>query len=278
MKALGDSGLAPIDVDIASVIAVVLGCQAKLRALRSEIQTHLPTFNLERFDKIEQYTLALNQANAIYRNALVQRGSVAELGSEVAELRDRLLEDAQSLANHGLFDAKQLEVCKKSPSHRGIATAVFTLVALFKAQWPTIANRTPVTSAFLQQAGSRALDLLGAMGAKEQARVSVGEAQLARQQAFTLFSTAYEDARSAVQYLRRGHGDADEIAPRLSTSAVRSNSLALAEPTPESPRTAPSCREAAASAGDPAPAMRIKRTDPPAVRRLVPVLTALERV
>lgn len=153
----------------------------------------------------------------------------------MTDLRDRLYEDALSLANHDLLHEERLKECKKSPSYRAIATDVLTLVALFKEQWPRIENRTPVTAAFLQQAGTRALDLLGAVGAKEQAPVTVGEAQLVRQQAFTLFSRAYEDARSAVQFLRRDYGDASEMAPTFYTGRPRSTPPANGEQTPEAP-------------------------------------------
>lgn len=217
MAALGQSGLSPINVDVVNAVTTVLACLPELRAIRPEIEKHLPTFNLQRFDKLEQYTLALNHANAIHRGTLASRVRIADLGGEVADLRDRLLDDARSLANHRLLDGDRLRECKKSPSYRAIATDVFTLVALFKEHWPKVAGRTPVTTELMQQAGNRALDLLGAVGDREQAGVSTNEAQLTRQQAYTLFLRAYEDARSAVEYLRRDQGDANTIIPSFYT-------------------------------------------------------------
>jgi hypothetical protein len=253
MKALGDEGLLPVNVDVVNAVTTVLACLPKLRAIRTEIEKHLPTFNLARFDKIEQYMLALNQANAIHRGALARRGSIADLAGEVTDLRDRLFEDAQSLANHDLLEEQRLEECKKSPSYRAIATDVFTLVALFKERWPHIENRTPVTAAFLQQAGKRAFDLLGAVGSKEQAPTTVGETQLVRQQVFTLFSRAYEDARSAVQYLRRDEGDANEIAPTYYTGRPRSSPPSNAAETPAAPSPEPKTKSAADADDAPPP-------------------------
>jgi hypothetical protein len=258
MTALGVEELTPINIDVVGAVTTVLGCLAKLGALRSEIQTHLPTFDLERFDKLKQYALALNHANAIHRGTLAQRGTLAELGSELAEVRDRLIDDAESLGNHGWMDGERLKECKKAPGYRAIATDVFTLVALFKEHWAKVEARTPVTLAFLQQAGNRALELLAAVGSKEQAPVTVNDAQRARQQAYTLFARAYEDARRATLYLRTKEGEADAIAPSLYAGrGGRGNTAASPEPSGVEEAAKPS----AAPASD-APLPPIKINNP----------------
>ncbi len=215
MQGLGEEGLAKMNIDAVATVTTALGCLSKLRALRSEIERHLPTFDLARFDKLKEYALALNHANAIHRGALEQRGTIADLGSEVARIRDRLMDDAESVCNHGLMNAERLKECKKAPGYRATATDVFTLVNLFKEHWAKVEGRTPVTAAFLQEAGNKALQLLDAVGTKEQAPVTVSQAQLVRQQAFTLLVRAYDDARRAAQYLRPEEGAADEIVPSL---------------------------------------------------------------
>jgi hypothetical protein len=72
-----------------------------------------------------------------------------------------------------------------------------------------------VTLAALNDAGNRAVELLAAVGLREQGAISTGEAARLRQKAYTFFVRAYEDARRAVVYLRAAEGDADEIAPSL---------------------------------------------------------------
>lgn len=66
-------------------VTLVLGVLPELRALRAQIADELPRFGLERFDKLEQYTLALNHANALHRSTLPTRANMAELGAELVE-------------------------------------------------------------------------------------------------------------------------------------------------------------------------------------------------
>jgi hypothetical protein len=214
ISALPDEEIAPLNIDVVAAVTTVLGVLPGLRALRPEIQEELPRFDLRRFDKLEQYALALNHANALHRGALVPSGSIAQLGNELAGIRDRVLADAVSLANHGLIDGERLKEVRTAVGYRPVATDVFTLVALFKEHWASVENKTPVTLAQLHDAGNRAVELLAAVGLKDQAPVTASEAAQTRQKAFTLFVRAYDDARRAVAYLRPDD-DGDEIAPSL---------------------------------------------------------------
>ena len=265
MVALGDEGLMPINIDVVSAVTMTLGCMQELRALRSEIVEHLPTFDIGRYDKLEQYALALNQANAIHRGTLAQRASISELGGELTELRDRLLDDAESLSNHGLLQRERLKECKKAPGYRAVATDVFTLVTLFKEDWSTLEGRTPVTRELLQRAGTRALELLAAVGTKEQGPVTVSEAQLARQQAYTLFARTYDDVRRAVAYLRPEEGEADKLAPSLYAGRGGRGSATPATPevvATESAKSETGTKSAAAASGSDVSPPPIKINNP----------------
>ncbi len=255
MEALAEDELASINVDVVNAVTTVLGCLPKLRTLRPDIARHLGTFDLERFDRLEQYALALNHAHVIHRGAVATRSSIAQLGAEVMEARDRLLDDARSLANHGLLHAERLRECKKAPGYRPAATDVFTLVTLFKEQWSQIENRTPVTAEALQRAGSSALELLAAVGEKDQTIPTQDEAQLVRQRAYTVFVNAYSDIRAAVDYLRRKQGDAGTFAPALIAGrGGRGSSSAAASATEGSPSSGgagSAAPQADSVAGDP---------------------------
>jgi hypothetical protein len=210
-----DDDLTPINIDVVSAITTVLGVAPELKALRSQIEAELPRFDLARFDKLERYALALSHANTLHRSTLPSRANIAELGDELSVIRDRLLATAASLVAHQLVDGQRLAELKKVPGYRALASDVLALVALFKQHWSVLENKTPVTLAALNDAGNRAVELLAAVGLREQGPISTGEAARLRQKAYTLFLRAYEDTRRAVVYLRAAEGDADEIAPSL---------------------------------------------------------------
>jgi hypothetical protein len=132
ISAVPDEALAVLNVDVVGVVTLVLGVLPELRGLRAEIQRQLPFFDLERFDRLEKYALALNHAHAIHRSTLPSKGNLVELGEALAAIRDRLYADAMSLAGHGLLDGERLRECKTAIGYRATATDVFTLAAVFK--------------------------------------------------------------------------------------------------------------------------------------------------
>jgi hypothetical protein len=249
IQAVPDTHALPINVDVMAAVMVVLGVVPELRALRAEVQ-ELPRFDVARFDKLEQYALALSHTHAVHRSSLPSKISVVDLGTEVTELRDRLYADALSVAGHKLMDAERLQECKKAQGYRAAATDIFTIVALFKEHWAKLESRTPVTRELLDDAASRATELISAIGVREQAPVDTGQAARLRQKAFRLFADAYEDARRAVTYLRWHMGDADDIAP--SFYGPRGARRRPAEEAPEQESETPAAAAAAARAREPA--------------------------
>jgi hypothetical protein len=215
ITALPDDRAVAVNVDVVSAVTALLGMLPELRALRTQIQEELPKFDIDRFDKLQQYALALSHANTVHRGTFAPKGSIADLGNELTTIRDRLFTTAQALVSFGLMDASQIKECKKANGYRPTAADVLMLIEAFKEKWSNIEGKVPVTLSALHDAGNRALELLNAVGLKEQGPVSSGEAAMLRQKAFGLFLRAYEDARRAVAYLRHYAGDADEIMPSL---------------------------------------------------------------
>lgn len=248
ISAVPEAELATINVDVVEVVTLVLGVLPQLRSLRPEIQK-LPFFDLERFDRLEKYALALSHAHTRHRSTLPSKGNVAVLGKELAVLRDRLHTSAMSLADYGLLDGSVLKQCKRFIGYRATATDVFTLVALFKESWSEVAGKTPVTLEALNDAGQRAVGLLAAFGAREQGPASTAEAARLRQQAFTLFAAAYDDARRAVAYLRPAPGARDEIAPTFYASRGGPRRTAMA-PSHSPPVDADGARDTTGSSSE----------------------------
>ena len=215
ITALPDSETLAVNIDPVVAATIVLGLLPELRALRPQIEKQLPLFDLQRFDRLKQYALAFTHAHGLYRGAQVPKGEIVALAAELSAIRDRLLADAMSLANNGFLDGSRLKDCKQVPGYRALASDIFTIVPLFKEHWATIEGKTPVTRAALADANSRAVDLMGIVGLREQGPYIASEVTVRRNKAFTLFLRTYEDARHAVEYLRRNEGDAAQIAPSL---------------------------------------------------------------
>lgn len=215
MAALPDQDVTRVNIDLVGAVTTVLGTLPEVRALRSQIEDELPFFDLERFDKLDLYALALNHTNALHRSVLSPTTALTELGTSLTAVRARLLANARSLAEYGLIDDERLEECKAANGYRPLATSVLTLVALHKEHWASIESKTPLSFDALNEAGTLAVELLAAVGIEDQAPLTVGEALQAKQKAFKLLLQAYDDARRAVTYLRWREDDADQIAPSL---------------------------------------------------------------
>lgn len=215
IAALPDDAALTINIDVIAAATTVLGLLPELRALRPRIVDELTRFDLQRFDKLEHYALALAHAHGLHRGAMLVKSNRAELAARVAATRDRLLACAQALALTGLLDESRLAGCRTTTAYRAIASDIFMLVPLFKEHWSSIENKTPLTLSDLNRASNLALELLAEVGLSEQAPVGVSEAARTRAKIYTLFADAYEDARRAVQYLRAKHGDAHDITPSL---------------------------------------------------------------
>jgi hypothetical protein len=259
ITALPDDRAVAVNIDIVSAVTSLLGMLPELRSLRPQIQEELPKFDLGRFDKLQQYALALSHANTVHRGTFTPKGSIADQGAELTAIRDRLYTTAQALVSFGLMDASQIKDCKKAVGYRPTAADVLMLVEAFKEKWSNIEGKAPVTLPALHDAGNRALELLNAVGLKEQGPVSSSEAATLRQKAFGLFLRAYEDARRAVTYLRHYAGDADEIIPSLYTNRgnrrtrddATDDVASSATPAPPGAQAAPDSVDVDNSAGMP---------------------------
>jgi len=214
LRAVSERELLPINIDVPSAVATVLGALPALKALRSTF-AQLLGFDVARFDKLRDYTLALGHTHAMFRAAAGPNGGLADLFGQVATLRDMLQADALALAKRKIIDEAQVKKLRSGNGYKNVAFEVVGLIGLLRERWQAIQGRSALQPDELEHAGVLAQQLVTAVGVREQAPVVVGAASLLRQQAFTLFMNAYDDARRAVAYLHWNDGDADSIAPSL---------------------------------------------------------------
>lgn len=221
----------PINTDVPSAVTTILGAIAVIRSLRPRIVDELPKFDVERFDKLEVYALALNHAHTMYLTYQLPVAEASVLAERAAKMRALLLSDAIALSNRGLLDGARIDEIKPTTSHRQFAVDLLVLAQIFRASLKAIQGKTAVEVADIDRAVALADDLMVALGQRDQLGNGPNEAVVTRQKAFTLFYEAYRDARRAALYLELE--DADDFVPQLYSGRGAANKGAEAQkPTP----------------------------------------------
>lgn len=244
IRAVPDSELIAINLDIPTAVTTALGALPDIRALRDRIVKELPAFDIARFDKLEGYTLAVGHAHALYLAASAPAESIPALSEAAADTREVLLSDASALAKRGMLDGQRLKELKGPVGYRNLAFDLFTLATLMREQWAKISAKTAVQLSELDQAETLADRLLTAIGEREQGPASVAATAETRQRAFALFVNSYDQARRAVSHLRWNEGDVDAIAPSL--YAGRNSGSRRKNGDSETPAPAPTAPKAPA--------------------------------
>lgn len=119
------------------------------------------------------------------------------------------------MAKRGIVDGERLKQLKGAVGFRNLATDLVSLGALVRENWTAIGGKTALSLADLDKAEVLGDRILTAVGLREQGPAVVAEAADIRQRAFSLFASAYDEARRAVNFLRWNEDDADTIAPSL---------------------------------------------------------------
>jgi len=232
LRAVPEQDLAPLNLDVPSAVATVLGAWPEIWALRDQV-SKLPGFDVSRLDKLRDYALALAHAHGVFRGSMGPPDGIAQMAEELATLRDMLFADAAALAKRGVFDEARIGKLRSGPGYKSLAFDVVGLVQVFRERWADIAGRTATQTTELERAGQLAQQLVTAVGLKEQQPVSATSASLLRLQAFTVFVRAYDEVRRAVAFLRWHEEDAESIAPSL--WAGRGTRAATEAPVPVAP-------------------------------------------
>jgi hypothetical protein len=216
-SALQPDQLLQVNLDIPIAAQTVLGALPEIKSLRERIVKELPSFDIASFDKLEDYVLALVVVNSRYVMATQPPDDLNELSAESARLRERLTADARTLSLRGLFDARKVAALKGGQGYRNIGLDLQSLSEELESIWPTINGKCATTAEELKAATQMATRLLRVVGLRDQAPAIVGALVEERMRAFTHVIKVYEEARSAIAFLRRKEEDADTIAPSLYT-------------------------------------------------------------
>jgi hypothetical protein len=248
IEAMTEAELVPINIDIASAAATVLGALPEIERELTQI-AGLPRVDHALVRKLGDYAGALMYTHGVFRAAAGPADNVAEIAEKTIEIRDQLLADATALGKRGFLDMERVDKLRSGLAYKQVATDVTGLVSLLREHWPTISNRTALTVEDLNAADVVAEEMIVAIGLKEQAPAVAGAAALTRQKAFTLFSRAYDETRRALEFLYyHSPGRADEIAPSL-YQGRGGRRVAAVEAQPQAPPPAPATPNAQAPSG-----------------------------
>jgi hypothetical protein len=215
IRAVAQSDLTPIILDIPTAVTTALGALPEIRALRSRVVAEMPQFDVARFDKLEAYTLAVGHAHALYLAASSPAESLDQIAEAAAGLRGTLVSDASALAQRGLLDGERLKELKGAHGFRNLAFDLLMLAAMMRDNWAAISGKTALQLKELDQAETLGDRILTTVGQREQGPAVVAASAEIRHRAFSLFVSAYDHARRAVSFLRWQEEDVDQIAPSL---------------------------------------------------------------
>lgn len=243
IRNMAEDDFAPINIDVESAVATILGAGAAIRAQRDMIVKEAPTFDISSLDNLELYTLALGHAHTAYETATQPSPALVALGNDATTRRKVMIDDIGMLISRGLVKDGILSELKGINGYKNIAFDLFQLSDIYRKNWDSIADRTSMKKEELDQIEDLADKLVTAAGEKERAPQLTAEAIRDRQAAFTIFINAYDEVRSAIGFLRRKQGDVDAIAPSLFVGRVSSkkkpgdNTDTPATPNPVPPTT-----------------------------------------
>jgi hypothetical protein len=215
LEGLPQDDVDDVNVDVATAVAMVFGVLPQLSTYRDIIVKQLPGFDINRFDKIEDYTMTLSYTHTLHATATRPVDGLVELNEEGSKLRATLQGDITALIARGFIHPAAIKSYTGLTGYKNVASDLQIQGQILKENWSNVEGKCATTLAEVEHALKVAAHLLRLAGQKEQSPAVVATAADQRKRAFTLFNRAYDDARRAIIFLRWHEDDADEIAPSL---------------------------------------------------------------
>jgi hypothetical protein len=128
---------------------------------------------------------------------------------------------------------RKLAALKGSNGYKNVAHDLQALSSEMENIWSQIEGKCATSEDDLKAASQMATRLTRIVGLRDQAPAVLAGLTEERMRAFTTMMKVYDEARSAVGYLRRHEGDVDSIAPLLYTG--KSTRRKATEPDPTAP-------------------------------------------
>jgi hypothetical protein len=214
IAAVRDEELQPINLDITSAVATVLGALPEIRELTARM-AELPGLDVDKIDQLEDLTLAARHANTQHLTAAAPPDDLAEVLADALTLRDNLKGEVEQGVRRGRINPKSLKGIKGGNGYKNLAKDLGIYCAVLRAAWPKIQGKCGTDLDELEHAERISNRILRVVGLREQGPSLFSDTTANRLRAFTLFMRTYDEVRRAVTYLRWKEDDADDIAPSL---------------------------------------------------------------
>jgi hypothetical protein len=246
IEAVDETGTSKVNMDIMTVVPLVLGKLPKLRELRPMILEEMPKLDLGKFDKLELYTLALFRAHTALAFAAKGDHGMPEHAERLAKVRELWLTELTVLRARGVVAGEPTGLMGPN-GYVNVAFDVTACAQFLRANWAAIEGKTLITLAEIEEA-EKIADYVAAMA---KLRLEAGDAkqraQVLRNKAFTLFLESYEVARRAAMAIRWDEGDAESFAPSIYSGRYKKRELRAATEAGEGSAPQPTESSAVAS-------------------------------
>ena len=215
LTALPSDDLLHVNLQVPAMVAGILSRMSGVQALRPQLATKCPDFDLKQLDKLEQYARCLMYAHA--RHMSMGRGPTtpASLSKKARDLRALLTSEARVLAARQLLEPHELDKLDQGVGFLQIASDLRLLVKLLSNAWPSIKTKCAIPLRDLEKAEKLASQLLRELDQRDESAEEILRAGETRRRAFTLTHRAYDALRTTILYIRKPYGDADKFAPSL---------------------------------------------------------------
>lgn len=204
-------------LDTASVVGMVVWACSAMAPYKDTLAT-MPGMDMARFSKLSDYARALAywQQRARLTNAVPM--GLTELVQKGTVVRDRTLRDLEAHVRHGHLDANVLDPFGGPISYRKLGNDLEALSILVHDTWSKLEGRTLLTLDAMDDAYRLGARIIDACAERDLAPATAARATQMRDRAYTLVVRTYNEARSAMMFVRRAEGDADSIVPSLYTT------------------------------------------------------------
>jgi hypothetical protein len=211
---LTSAELLPMNVEPIVAASTVQGVFVRLSHLREQM-AELPRFDVENFDLLDTYAVALLEANAYFTIASAPTEELAKVAALAKEQKEVFLCDVNVLIKRGYVRVKEFKPVRGRPSYRNLVSDLLALTTILRNHVNSGTNHSAVSIKELNHAEALSLRLMALTAARKRTPEALAKATLERQKAFTLMSRAYDQVRKAVHFLRWEKEDYAKMAPAL---------------------------------------------------------------
>lgn len=206
---LEEAGVLRVDVPTATERAIAGATRAQQFAEAIALLPVPPDL----LERVHRYALATVHAHVLH---LVQErppSPIAPMVAELTELRRTYLTDTRALVRRKLIDRSSLKGLSSTRGHIALGFDVMLLCSLLTQAWPRIEGRTAVRVEELAHAHKLAVELIKAVGLRDDRKRTRTHAFEERTRAFFLLARTYEQLRRCLLFILGSQARVNEIAP-----------------------------------------------------------------